>query len=157
MLTKNFLFKIVALLFVAVMLVGLPASSYAAQVDNWQPNRPPPGMGSVVFITHIGQGGGMVIDLDGMIYQVPDKANDIPGRVQVNLAPGHYTFSASALGIAVTRSVDVVPGQVIAINFSGARPELVVHNTSDEDEATTRSYKLTELAVVFDDITNQAQ
>jgi hypothetical protein len=48
-------------------------------------------------------------------------------------------------------------GQVISVNFAGAGSQLVVHNSSDEDEATTQSYKFTDLAVVFDDLTNEAQ
>jgi hypothetical protein len=157
MLPRTLLAKFAALLLAAVLLVGLPASVYAAQTDTWQPNQPPAGMGSVVFITHIGQGGGLSVDIAGSIYQVPDKVNDIPGRVQINLAPGNYAFSASALGIATTHSVEVMPGQVTAISFSGATPQLVVHNTSDEDRATTRSYKYTDLAVVFEDLTNQVR
>jgi hypothetical protein len=157
MLPRNLLFKFAALLFVAVLLVGLPASVYAAQTDTWQPNQPPAGMGSVVFITHIGQGGGLTVDLAGTIYQVPDKANDVPGRLQINLAPGNYAFTTSALGLATTHSVDVVAGKVTGISFSGANPQLVVHNTSDEDKATTQSYKFTDLAVVFEDITNQVR
>ena len=114
-------------------------------------------MGSVVFINHIGQGGGLTVDMAGTVYQVSDKVNDIPGRLQINLAPGTYAFTANALGIGTTRSVDVVAGQVTAISFSGAGSELVVHNTSNDDEATTRSYKFNQLAVVFEDITNQVQ
>ena len=157
MLPKNLLPKFAALLLAAVMLLGLPASIYAAQADNWQPNQPPVGLGSVVFITHIGQGGGLTIDLAGTLYQVPDKANNIPGRLQINLAPGTYTFSATALGLTTSHSVEVVAGQVTGISFSGADPQLVVHNTSDPDGATTRSYRFTDLAVWFDDLTNQAR
>jgi hypothetical protein len=157
MLPRNLLFKVAALLLAAVMLVGLPVSSYAAQTDTWQPSQPSPGMGSVVFVNHIGQGGGLTVDLAGTIYNVSDKANDIPGRLQINLAPGNYAFTANALGTGTTRSVDVVAGQVTAISFSGAGSELVVHNTSDEDGATTRSYKFNQLAVVFEDITNQVR
>ena len=157
MLKRNFLFKFAALILVAVMLAALPISIYAAQTDEWQPSRPPPDMGSVVFITHIGQGGGLTIDLDGTVYTVSDKVNDIPGRLQINLAPGTYAFTASALGMATTHSVEVMPGQVIGLNFMGVGSDLVVHNTSDEDEATTQSYKFNDLAVVFDDLTGQVQ
>jgi len=157
MLSKNVLFKFTAMLFAAVMLLGLPASIYAAQPDTWQPNRPPAGMGSVVFITHIGKGGGLTIDLEGTTYQVPDKANGVPGRLQINLAPGNYTFSAEALGLITSHSVEVVAGQVTGISFSGTDPQLVVHNTSDVDGATTRSYRFTDLAVWFDNLTNQAR
>jgi hypothetical protein len=156
MLKRNLLFKFAALMLLAAMLAALPISIYA-QTDDWQPSRPPPNMGSVVFVNHIGSGGGLTIDLAGTVHKVSDKVNDTPGRLQINLPPGNYAFSANALGTGTTRSVDLMAGQVIGVNFAGAGSQLVVHNTSDEDEATTQSYKFTDLAVVFDDLTNEAQ
>jgi hypothetical protein len=160
MLPRNLLFKFAALLLVAVMLVGLPATIYAAQTDAWQPNRPSPGMGSVVFINHIGQGGALTVDLAGTLYQVPDKANDMPGRVQINLAPGTYAFTADAFNFATSRTVEVTAGQVIGLNFLGVGSELVALNSNeekDENAHDSRIFKFTDLGVVFEDITNQAQ
>jgi hypothetical protein len=158
MLTKNFLFKFVALILVVLSLVGLPAGSYAAGNDTWQPKLPPAGLGSVVFVNHIGQGGELTVDLEGTIYTVSEKANDIPGRLQLNLAPGTYAFTANIpnTGIA-SRTVEVVAGKVIALNFVGVGSQLVVHNSGDSDKGTSRSYKNTDLTVVYDDISNQAR
>jgi hypothetical protein len=160
MLPRTLLFKFAALIFVAIMLVALPASSYAAQVDTWQPSQPPAGMGSVVFINHTGQGAALTVDLAGTLYNVPDKANDIPGRVQVNLPPGTYAFTADAFNFATSRTVEVKAGQVIGLNFMGVGSELVVLNSSeatDENAHDSRIFKITGLGVVFDDITNQTQ
>lgn len=159
MLTKNLFFKFVALLLVALTMVGLPTSSYAAGNDAWQPKLPPAGAGSVVFINHIGQGGELTLDLGGTIYTVSEKANDIPGRLQINLAPGTYAFTANVPNTGVAnRTVEVVAGKVTALNFVGDDPALVVHNSSDNSQRhTSRSYKNTELVVVYDDLTNQAQ
>jgi hypothetical protein len=157
MLPRNFMIKFAALMLVTVLLAGLPASIYAAQNDTWQPGRPAPGTGSVVFINHIGQGGGVTVDLAGTVYKVSDKVNDLPSRLQINLAPGTYAFTVSAFDSAASHTVEVMPGQVTGLNFIGAGSQLVVHNTNDEDRATTRSYKFTDVAVVFDDITDQAQ
>ena len=160
MLTKNLFFKFAALLLVALTLIGLlPARSFAAGNDTWQPDLPSTGLGSVVFINHIGQGGELTLDLNGTLYTVSEKANDIPGRLQLNLTPGTYAFTAHIPGTGIAnRTVEVVAGKVTALNFVGVGSQLVVHNNSDEsdDKSTTRSHKNTDLAVVYEDITNQA-
>ena len=156
--TKNLFFKFAALLLVVLTLVGSPTGSLAAGNDTWQPELPSTGMGSVVFVNHIGEEGELTLDLGGTIYKVSEKANDIPGRLQLDLAPGTYTFTAHIPNIGIAnRTVEVVAGKVTALNFVGVGNQAVVHNSSDSDKGTSQSTKNTDLVVVYDDITNQAQ
>ena len=63
----------------------------------------------------------MNLDLAGTIYTVSEKVNDIPGRLQLELAPGVYAFTANIPGTGIaSRTVEVVAGKVTALHFVGA-------------------------------------
>jgi hypothetical protein len=160
MLGRNLLLKISALMLVALFLVGLPASISAAGNDTWRPNLPPAGTGSVVWTNHFGQGAELILDLEGTLYKVAEKTNDIPGRLQLNLAPGTYTYTASVPGVgAAGRTVEVVAGRVINLSFVG-RVEIKEDNhRSDDDEDKFAFEPLTydEVLVYQEDITDQAR
>ena len=160
MLTKNLLFKFAALMFITLLLVGLPASLYAAGNDTWQPSLPPAGQGSVVWTNHFGQGWELFVDLEGSLYKIPEKSNDIPGRLQLDLAPGTYTYTASVPGVgAATQTVEVKPGRVINLSLAG-RVEIKENNhRNDDDEEKFAVEPLTynEVLVYQEDVTNQAR
>jgi hypothetical protein len=159
MLTRNLLIKFVAVVFVALMLAGLPASISAAD-DTWRPTLPPAGMGSVVLTNHFGQGREVILDLEGTLYKIPAKANDIPGRLQLNLAPDTYTYTASVAAVgAANRTVDVVAGQVINLSFVG-HVEVKADNHRSKIEAEDQPAELVtydDVLVYQEDITSQAQ
>lgn len=159
MLVRNLLFKISSLMLVALFLVGLPASISAA-TDTWRPNLPAAGKGSVIWTNHLGLGGGLILDLEGTLYQVAPKTNDIPGRLQLDLAPGTYTYTASVPPIgAVTRTVEVTAGRVVNLSFAG-RVEIKHDNHRGEDAAENQPAELQtydEVLVYQEDVTNQAQ
>src|SRR5262245_10714171 len=156
MLTKNFLFKFAAMLFVALMLVGLPASSFAAGNDIWQPKLPPVGIGSVVWTNHVGLGGVLSVDLDGTLYKVTEKSNDIPGRLQLNLTPGTYTYTASypAAGSA-SRTIEVVAGKITELSF--VNEQVISARCFEPDRADDTCKPGWKVIVSQADITNQAQ
>jgi hypothetical protein len=55
----------------------------------------------------------LVVDIEGTLYRVPAD-----GRLQVNLAPGEYAYSASA-GISGTNgSAQVKAGEYTGLGFS---------------------------------------
>src|SRR5262245_48658464 len=160
MLTKNFLFKFATLIFITLLLVGLPASLYAAGNDTWQPTLPAAGKGSVVWTNHFGQGWEFFLDLEGSLYKIPEKSNDIPGRLQLDLAPGTYTYTASVPGVgSATQIVEVKPGRVINLSFAG-RVEIKENNhRNDDDEEKFAVEPLTydQVLVYQEDVTNQAR
>ena len=182
MLKRNLFFQIAALLLVGVMLIGLPASVYAAQTDTWRPSQPPAGMGSIVWTNFNGFGGQLTIDLQGGTfvvdnrgkltndfvvssvnnYIVPEATNSIPGRLQVNLAPGTYNYTANVANVgSLNGTIEVKPGQVIGLSFFGGDPKVVVHNhssqNSDDHQHSFTTTVFTKLLVSQGDLTPQLQ
>jgi hypothetical protein len=79
---------------------------------------PPAGMGSIALINYDGGSEQLLVDFNGVDYIVPPAVNGTPNHVEINLAPGTYNYTASVTGIGtVTRSVDVVAGQVTSLGF----------------------------------------
>ena len=160
MLVRNLLFKISSLKLVALFLVGLPASISAAGNDNWRPDLPAAGLGSVVWTNHFGQGGVLTLDLEGELYKISEKSNDIPGRLQLDLAPGTYTYTASVPPVgSVTRTVEVTAGRIINLSFAG-RVEIKHDNHRGKNAAENQPAELPtydEVLVYQEDVTNQAQ
>lgn len=75
----------------------------------------PAGQGALVLDNYIGEE--LVINLDGALYRVP--AN---GRLQLNLAPGAYTYSASVAASSINGGVEVVAGEYLGLGFSRQLP-----------------------------------
>ena len=71
----------------------------------------PPGLGAVVFENYIGEE--LVLDVQGTIYQVA-----VDGRLQLDLPPGEYAYSASAGVSGMSGSATVVAGQYTGLGFS---------------------------------------
>jgi hypothetical protein len=182
MLKRNHLFQFAALMLGAILLAGLPASVYAAQTDTWQPSQPPADMGSIVWTNFNGHGGQLTIDLQGGafaiddsgdetsewvissvdFYTVPEATNEAPGRLQVDLAPGTYNYTANVANIgSTTGTIEVVAGQVTGLSFYGGEPRVVVHNHSpqegDDDQSSFTTTVFTQLLVAEEDLTPQAQ
>jgi len=85
----------------------------------------PAGLGALVLDNYIGEE--LVVDLGGSLYRVP--AN---GRLQVNLAPGEYAYSASA-GISGTNStVEVRAGAYTGLGFSREVPPTPTYEVGKE-------------------------
>lgn len=179
MLKRNLLLKFSLLMLVALMLVGFPALMYAAGNDTWLPTLPTAGQGSLVLVNYNGDGGELTVDLargsfmpgrvdkqstnefvieSQDLYIVPIAANDIPGRMQINLVPGTYRYTANVANIgSVNHTIEIVAGQVMALSFFAGTPQDVVNNHNSNGDHTSHSSKNTELQVAEEDITGQAR
>jgi hypothetical protein len=71
----------------------------------------PAGQGALVLDNYIGEE--LVVDIKGTVYHVP--AN---GRLQVNLTPGEYAYSASAGVSGTNGSAQVKAGAYTGLGFS---------------------------------------
>lgn len=92
-------------------------------VDTWQPAAPMAGLGSIVWVNHSGQDE-LTVDLAGQLYKVAPKVNDIPGRLQIDVAPGTYRYTASVPYGSLNGEITVVAGEVTGINIiPGIREE----------------------------------
>ncbi len=122
---------------------------------------PPAGMGSIVWTNYNGGSNELDVDVAGTRFMVPPEANNTPSRVEINLAPGTYSYTASVPGMTndISRSVDVVAGKVTSLGFYSANPGIVVHNHSrnqgdDEHGFVTRD-DFEKLLVTEEDLTAQ--
>jgi hypothetical protein len=102
-------------------------------VDTWQPAAAAPEQGSVVWTNYYGDSA-LTVDLDGTIYQVPPQADGIPGRLQIDLAPGVYRYTVSAPYGSVNGEVNVIPGAVIGLNITADVPEPIDYDLGDDYE-----------------------
>ena len=90
-------------------------------VDTWQPAVAAAGQGSIVWINYIGDE--LTVDLNGELFKVAPSAGDIPGRLQIDVAPGDYTYTASVPGGSLNGPLNVAAGQVTGLSFTGVREE----------------------------------
>lgn len=90
-------------------------------VDTWQPAVAAAGQGSIVWINYIGDE--LTVDLNGELFKVAPSAGDISGRLQIDVAPGDYTYTASVPGGSLNGPLNVVAGQVTGLSFTGVREE----------------------------------
>ena len=105
----------------------------APVVDTWQPMAAASGQGSVVWVNYYGDSD-LTIDLAGTLYKVPPQTDGIPGRLQIDLAPGTYNYTASAPYGSVNGQVDVIPGAVVGLNVTADVPEPIDYDLGDEYE-----------------------
>lgn len=132
--------------------------------------RPTSGMAGIVFINYNGDGLPLNVDFAGTTYIVPVATNNGPGRLQISVAPGSYSYTASLpdpFFNALSRSVDVSAGQVAGLGFYQTIPGLINqhHASSSTDQERNHDSKnefLThdkndQLAVAQSDLTNQAR
>jgi hypothetical protein len=85
-------------------------------VDIWQPVPPASGQGSIVWINHSGEDE-LTVDLAGQLYKITPKRNDIPGRLQVDLSPGTYRYTASVPYGSLNGEIAVAAGEVAGLNI----------------------------------------
>ena len=183
MLATSMLVGTPAIIHAAQGTAGGSAASQTAAVSEWHPARPAAGMSSIVWTNFNGNGAQLNIDLERgnlvavrenkqnthqfivdsqSAYTVPTAANSIPGRMQINVAPGTYNYTASAPDIGtVNGSFEVKAGQVIGLSFYGGEPKTIVHNHSqshgDNTKHTSESIVFTKLLVAQGDLTAQAR
>jgi len=89
-------------------------------VDTWQPTAPAPAKASLVLVNYTGDE--LTVDLNGQLYRVPPAANSLPGRVQLDVDPGTYRYTASVPGGSLNDEVTVGPGQVMGLNITAGLP-----------------------------------
>ncbi len=119
-------------------------------VDTWQPAIAAPGQGSIAWTNY--NGDELTVDLNGTIYKVPPAANNIPGRLQIDLAPGLYRYTASVPNGSLNGEVNLVAGQVIGLVISAkpqAEPEYEIGEPSPLPQAV-------ELQLSQEDLTGRA-
>jgi hypothetical protein len=140
---------------VPIPFTALPAANRITQ--------PPAGMGSIVWTNYNGGSNELDVDLAGMRFRVPPEANSTPSRVEINLAPGTYSYTASVPGMTedISRTVDVAAGQVVGLGFYSASPDIVVHNHhslshSNKQHTSVTRNDFDELLFAQGDLTAQA-
>jgi hypothetical protein len=89
-------------------------------VDTWQPTVATPGVGSLVWINYVGDE--LTVDLSGQLYKVAPPANGIPGRLQIEVAPGNYFYTVSVPGGSFNGEIEVVAGGVAGLNITADLP-----------------------------------
>ncbi|MCB0212136.1 MAG: hypothetical protein KDJ52_22525 [Anaerolineae bacterium] len=92
-------------------------------VDTWQPAAAADGQASLVWVNYIGDE--LTVDLNGQLYKVAPGTGDNPSRLQIDVAPGYYTYTASVPGGSINHEVTLVAGQVIGLSLTGTREERV--------------------------------
>ena len=93
-----------------------PVAATTPVVDTWQPRAAASGQGSIAWTNYTGDE--LTVDLNGTIYKAPPAANNIPGRLQIDVAPGLYRYTASVPNGSVNGEINVVAGQVTGLNIS---------------------------------------
>jgi hypothetical protein len=121
----------------------------ATPVDSWQPVAPMPGKGSIVWINHSGQDE-LTVDLAGQLYKVAPKMNDIPGRLQADVSPGTYSYTASVPYGSLNGEISVVAGNVTGINIIPGIREEPEYEVGEKVE-----FPPVELSLFEEDLTGQ--
>lgn len=97
-----------------------PAAVETPAVDTWQPAAAAPGTGSIVWVNH-GGADELTVDVEGRLYKVPPKTGNIPGRLQIDLPPGAYRYTASVPNGSLNGEFTVTAGQVLALEITPVR------------------------------------
>jgi hypothetical protein len=84
--------------------------------DTWQPVAAAPGQGSIAWTNYVGDE--LTVDLNGTLYKVPPAANNIPGHLQINVAPDLYRYTASVPNGSLNGELNLTAGQVVGLNVS---------------------------------------
>ncbi len=122
-----------------------------AVVDTWQPTSAALAMGSLVWVNHLGDE--LTIDLNGLIYKVSAKSGDIPGRLQLDVTPDTYRYTASVPAGSLNGEVVVSPITVIALNVAANPPEPLEYKVGEEFEFV----QPVSMKLFSEDVTNQAK
>lgn len=119
-------------------------------VDNWLPAVAAPGQGSLVWINYAPDE--LTVDLNGVRYAVAPPQGDIPGRLQVDVVPGEYTYTASVPYGSINGNITPVAGQIVGLNVTAdplPEPEYDVGEEFDLHQPVT-------LHLFEEDLTTQA-
>jgi hypothetical protein len=126
-----------------------PDVAETVPVDVWQPLAVETGQAGIVWINHSGTDE-LTIDMQGQLYKVSPKQGDIPGRLQTNIIPGFYRYTASLPFGGVNSEIMLTAGQVIGVNIiPGIRPAPIY------DEGEKVEYPPVEMSVYHEDFTGQ--
>jgi hypothetical protein len=137
---------------VALMLGLTTAIALADEGTKWQPAPAKAGMASIVWTNFNGGSQEVLIDLNGTIYKVQPQANDIPGRLQIDVAPGRYVYTAHVPGLgSVSRTIELTSGQVMGENFYST---FTVERNHDKRNGS-RDELVSHLAVAYEDLTGE--
>jgi len=117
--------------------------------DSWQPAAAMPGLGSIVWINYGGDDE-LTVDLAGQLYKVPPQMNGIPGRLQADVAPGTYSYTASVPFGSLNGQVTVVPGEVTGVNIIPGIREDPIYEVGEKVEIPP-----VDLSVFQEDLTTQ--
>lgn len=82
-------------------------------IDDWQPTIASPGSASIVWINHIGEE--LTVDLNGQLYKISPQSNNIPGRLQIEVTPGNYRYTASVPAGSFNSEFTAIAGQVVGL------------------------------------------
>jgi hypothetical protein len=85
-------------------------------VDNWLPAVAAPGQSSLVWVNYAPDQ--LTVDLNGTIYTVASPQDDIPGRLQIDVTPGEYTYTASVPYGSINGNITPIAGQVVGLNVT---------------------------------------
>jgi hypothetical protein len=110
-----------------------PAESPAV-IDTWQPAPAAPGQGSLVWVNY--QGDELNIDMGGQLYKVPPPANTIPGRLQLEVAPGPHDYPIRVPSGSFNGQIVVSPGQVMGLSVTADLPESPKYDVGESFDAT---------------------
>jgi|GEM_PF-1209852 len=89
-------------------------------IDDWQPTIASPGSTSIAWINYIGEE--LTVDLNGQLYKVPPSSNNIPGRLQIEVAPGGYQYTASVPAGSLNSELTAIAGQVVGLTIYADPP-----------------------------------
>ena len=119
--------------------------------DTWQPAPASAGVGSLVWINYSGADE-LTVDLAGQLYKVPPQANGIPGRLQIEVDPAFYRYTASVPNGSLNGEITVVAGQVIGLNMIPGIRQEPEYDVGDKFEFITA----VDLKLFQEDLTGRA-
>ncbi len=97
------------------------ASQPVAPIDTWKPIAAPTGQASVIWVNNGGVDE-LTLDVNGQTYKVPPKKEAMPGRLQLNFAPGYYKYTVSVPNGGGGGELKLDVGQVMAVSVAVERP-----------------------------------
>jgi hypothetical protein len=120
-------------------------------VDTWQPRPAAAGTASIVWINYSGTDE-LTVDLNGQLYKVVPESNGIPGRLQIDVDPGFYRYTASVPNGSLNGEITLVPGQVTGLSIVPSIREEPVYDIGDEFDPLPP----VKLSLVEEDLTARA-
>ena len=111
-----------------------PVAEAVPVEDIWVPNLATAGQSSLVWVNYIGDE--LTVDLNGQLHIVPAQSGTIPGRLQIGITPGTYTYTASVPQGSINGELSLGEGQVLGVNISAELPEDPVYDVGDTFDTT---------------------